>query len=186
MSEGKDKKSVLNEVSQDDFNSIIDSLALQDIQKQFLKSRWLNQVLWMESRANSNQRYYYCLRLITIIGALLIPALVTLSSTITDYELVLKVITGVISLFVAISAAVEQFFNFGNRWRHYRQTVENLKIEAWRYFQLSDSYRGYSNHSDAYPDFVSIVENAIRHDVDVYVTEIVKDEKQGQTDSSLG
>jgi hypothetical protein len=50
-------------------------------------------------------------------------------------------ITVGLSLLVALSAAVEQFFNYGERWRHYRRMAELLKIEGWEFFHLSGHYR---------------------------------------------
>ncbi len=79
---------------------------------------------------------------------------------------------------VAISAAVEEFFHFGERWRHYRRTVELLKIEGWKFFQLSASYDGYKKHEEAYPDFATRVEEIIESDVEVYITEVVKEKKK--------
>ena len=60
------------------FGPIIDRLALEPLQRDFLRSRWLDQVKWMEGRAKSCQRWYYWLRLVTIAGGVVIPALVGL------------------------------------------------------------------------------------------------------------
>lgn len=57
---------------------LIETLDLPDFQKHFLHSRWLDQVLWMEGRANSARDWYYRLRLTTIIGGLIVLALVSL------------------------------------------------------------------------------------------------------------
>ena len=38
------------------FEEIIAGLSLQDIQKQYLTSRWLEQLLWFDSKAAMNQR----------------------------------------------------------------------------------------------------------------------------------
>lgn len=160
-----------------DFGDIIDKLELTDIQKHFLRSRWLDQVLWMEGRANSAQWYYYRLRLATIMGGILIPALVSLDlSGITGS--IFRYLSIIIGLIVAISAALEQFIGYGERWRHYRRTVETLKIEGWKFFQLSDNYQNYRNHSDAYPAFAKLVEDVIQRDVEVFITEVVKEKKE--------
>ena len=58
------------------------------------------------------------------------PALVSLSPSDQTLEDVVRVATWVVSLVVAISAAVEQFFHFGDRWRNYRRTAERLKSEG--------------------------------------------------------
>jgi hypothetical protein len=103
----------------------------------------------------------------------------------------LRYVIVVLGLLVAISAALEEFFRYGERWRHYRQTVEWLKIEGWRFFQLSNPYRRYKTHAEAYPSFADRIEDLIRQDVNVYVSEIVrskeeKEEKEGKTETQLG
>jgi hypothetical protein len=171
------EKKTYTEWLKKEYGDIIDTLELSDIQKLFLRSRWLDQVLWMEGRANAAQWYYYRLRLATIIGGILIPALVSLDlSGITGS--IFRYLSIIIGLIVAISAASEQFFNYGERWRHYRHTVETLKMEGWKFFQLSDNYQNYKKHSDAYPAFAKLVENVIQRDVDVFITEIVKEKKE--------
>ena len=160
------------------YGDIIDKLEISDMQKHFLRSRWLDQVFWMEGRANSTQWYYYRLRLTTIIGGVIVPVLVSLNFKAGGFAVFIKVITVIIGLLVAMSAAVEEFFNFGERWRHYRRTVETLKTEGWRFFQLSNNYEKYYNHANAYPTFADRTESIIQQDVEVFITEIVKEKKE--------
>ena len=79
---------------------------------------------------------------------------------------------------MAISVAVEGFFNYGERWRHYRRTVEGLKREGWQFFQLSGPYRGCQDHAKAYPVFAGRMENIFQQEVEMYVTEVVKEKKK--------
>ena len=123
---------------------------MSGLQKHFLRSRWLDHVLWMEGRAGSARDRYYALRLTTVIGGVIVPA-----------------------------AAVEEFFHYGERWLHCRRTAEWLKIEGWQFFQLSGPYRPDKSHSKAYPAFAGRVEDIIQRDVEVYVTEVVR-EKRGR------
>ncbi len=58
-----------------DMGSLIDQLDITDLQKHFLHSRWLDQVLWMEGKSDSAQKSYYLLRLTAIIGGVIVPAL---------------------------------------------------------------------------------------------------------------
>jgi len=168
--------------AQEDLGGFIEELDLSDLQKHFLRSRWLNQVSWMEGRAKTTQRRYYALHLTIIIGGVIIPALVSLNlsgtrAAVVDWG------TFALSLVVAISAAVDGFFRFGERWRHYRRTAELLKSEGWQFFQLSGpSYDRYSSHAEAYHTFAARVEDISRLEVEAYITEVVRgkaeDEKQ--------
>jgi hypothetical protein len=122
------------------------------------------------------------LRLTIIIGGVIIPALVSLDLG-GEAGLYVRWATFTVSLVVAISAAVEGFFRFGERWRHYRPIVERLKIEGWQFFQLSGPYAQAGSHGAAYPSFAAQVEAIVQSDVETYVTEIVR-EKQGRKGQS--
>ena len=127
----------------EDLGKLIDTLELTDLQKHCLRSRWLDQILWMEGNANRCQNRYYFLRLTTIIGGVIVPALVSLNTPALTGLAVsggtnlglgwIAPVAGwaafALSLVVALSAAIEQFFNYGERWRHYRRMVESLKVE---------------------------------------------------------
>jgi hypothetical protein len=158
-----------------DLTSLIEGLELDDFKKHFLKSRWLDQVLWMEKKASTNQKRYYILRLASIIGGIIVPALVSLSITNENVRVIIQTITFIISLIVALSVALEEFFRFGDRWRHYRQTVECLKMEGWQFFQLAGNYKSCTKHEDAYKDFATRVEELQQGEIKIYITEIAKE-----------
>ena len=163
-----------------EFAELIDALAVTPTQKRFLHSRWLEQIVWLEGKAASAQHNYYVLRLTTIVGAVLVPALVSLTTVSGGVGTAARVAAWVVSLIVAVSAAVEQFFHYGDRWRNYRRTVEGLKIEGWLYFQASGRYG--AGAEATYAAFAERVEEILRADVDVYLTQIVADKghEQGQ------
>jgi hypothetical protein len=77
-----------------------------------------------------------------------------------------------------VGVVLEELFHFGERWRHYRRTVELLKIQAWQLLQRSGPYQQFADHGAAYPVFAGKVEKIMRNEVDVYVTEVVKEEKK--------
>lgn len=160
-----------------DLSGLVETLAISDLQKRFMRSRWLDQVLWMEGRANHARDRYYALRLITIIGGVIVPALVSLNLS-SNAASAIRWATFGLSLLVAISAAVEEFFHYGERWKHYRQIVESLKIEGWKFFQFTEPYRSYKTQAEAYPVFAARVEEIIQRDVDVYITEVVKEKTE--------
>jgi hypothetical protein len=154
------------------FDPLIDGLEIDERKRDFIHRRWLEQVVWMEDKAAAAKRRYFQLRLTTVTGAVMIPALVTFDSNPA------RVATWVISLLVAVTAAVEQLFHFGATWRNYRQTVERLKAEGWQYFQLIGSYGGDGQtHESAYGSFATRVEELIRTDVEVYLTEVAAEQE---------
>ncbi|NET35559.1 MAG: DUF4231 domain-containing protein [Cyanothece sp. SIO1E1] len=175
----------------DDFKKLFGQLKLTELQKHFLRSRWLDQVIWMEGRAAHNRNWYYRLRLITIIGGVIVPILVSLDIGEIQKNRSLKIATVVLSGVVAGSAAVEEFFHFGERWYHYRRTVESLKTEGWQFFELSGPYREYQQqdqgHQEAFVTFAEQVEEIMESDVAYYVTQMSQQKsKQGQAQIKSG
>ena len=162
--------------------SLIDRIELSDLQKQFMKSRWLDQLMWLEGRAQKSKKQYYRLRLVTIIGGVIVPALVSLnidgSNGQNNIQQILGWIAFGLSQAVAISAAVEEFFHYGDRYRNYRNTAETMKIEGWQFFQLSGPYRNAQTHAEVYSDFAQRVENILQRDVEGYLTEVVQDKEK--------
>jgi Protein of unknown function (DUF4231) len=166
-------KSSYRDYLKQSFTDLIDRLDIADLRKDFLKQRWLDQVLWLEGRAKKEQKQHYTLRLITIIGGVLVPALVGFRSP--DNARMQTIIAGAafgVSQIVAISAAIEEFFGHGERYRTYRNTAEGLKIEAWQFFQLTGPYKAFPNHEDAYTYFSQRVELFIRQDVEGFLAQV--------------
>jgi SLOG in TRPM, prokaryote/Protein of unknown function (DUF4231) len=168
-----------NDRLQADFDQLIAQLRLSELRRQFLRSRWLDQLVWVEGRATHNRDRYYFWRLITIIGGVLVPALVTLNLNGSATAAVTWA-TFAVSLLVAISAAVEGFFRYGERWRHYRRTAELLKTEGWQFLQLTGHYRRHIAHATAYSLFASRVEDILQQDVDAYVTTVAAEPADNQ------
>ena len=182
------KNSYIEKLKQD-LGLLIDKCELDDVQKHFLHSRWLDQVAWMESKASSDQRRYYLLRMATIIGGIIVPAFVSLNVGNATTSSVIRWTVFVISLLVAISGAMEGFFRYGDRWRHYRQSVEALKTEGWQFIQQVGGYPKdqFANHAAAYSKFAGRVEDLLQREVGVYVTEVVvpkKAKEQGVEDGA--
>ncbi len=159
-----------------EMDQLISAIELPELNKQFLRARWLEQILWMEEKALDALWWHRVLRLATIIGGVIVPALVSLNIA-SDMQAFVQSITFIVSLVVALSAAVEEFFRYGERWRHYRRTVESLKSEGWQFLQLSGPYVNMT-HTQAYPAFATRVEELSREEVDRYMTQVAKDKKE--------
>ncbi|NUO83474.1 DUF4231 domain-containing protein [candidate division KSB1 bacterium] len=172
-----------NVVTKPDLQTLLQNLTLDEIKKNALQGRWLDQMKWMSGRAKHTKSWYFRLRLTAIIGGLLIPALVSVNNFkvgATEFEV--KWVVFALGLIVAICGAVEEFFRFGERWRHYRQHLEALKTEGWQFVQLIGNYSSeqYPTHAAAYTKFATRIEEILQREVGVYVTEVMakKDEKK--------
>jgi hypothetical protein len=169
----------------DQFEEMIDGITLGDLQKRFLRDRWLDQLLWFENKATANQHRYYALRLVTIVGGVIVPALVGLTVRENNVADTLAWITFSVSLVVAIAAALDGFFGFGERWRSFRRTAELLKADGWQYFELSGPYVA-ADHTAAFPRFTAHTETLIQQDLKAFITQAAQARSQSQDESAAG
>lgn len=158
-----------------EMDKLIASLDLPELNKEFMRARWLELVIWMDGKAQESVWWYRRLRLATIIGGVIVPALVSLNVG-DDAAPLVKTLTFIVSLVVALSAAVEEFFRYGERWRHYRHMTESLKSEGWQFLQLSGGYAN-QTHIQAYPAFAARVEALSREEVESYITQVFTGKK---------
>lgn len=158
-----------------EMDKLIASLDLPELNKEFMRARWLELVIWMDGKAQESVWWYRRLRLATIIGGVIVPALVSLNFS-SEMQGLIQAITFIVSLVVAMSAAVEEFFRYGERWRHYRRMTESLKSEGWQFLQLSGSYAN-QTHIQAYPAFAGRVEEMSREEVESYITQVFTGKK---------
>lgn len=206
------------------YNRLIDSPELKDLtflEKEFLRQRWLDQMIWFSDKASLYRDRHYRIRIVTVIGSILVPAMISLGSVCTGAFFLQMPETSVnpgaappsapaatapaappssasaslvwsrfflftglgLSQIVAILAGVDQFFKFGDRWRHYRSTAELLKTHGWQFLELSGPYESYTSngeHKAAFPVFANQIEEIIQSDVDGYVTQIASQKSINQ------
>ena len=116
---------------------------------------------------------HYALRLPIVIGGVAVPGLISVSlSTAPGATGDLRQVTFLVSLMVAILAALEGVFQFGERWRHYRRTAERLKSAGWQFLMLNGPYRRYETHEQAFVPFTERVEEILGEDVEGYLGQL--------------
>ena len=74
------KKKTYYDYLREELGDLIGQLDLPAFQKETLKRRWLDQVVWADKKADQCRRLHYRLRLTTIIGGVILPALVGVNS----------------------------------------------------------------------------------------------------------
>jgi hypothetical protein len=167
---------------QDELGALVGGLDLNPRQKVFWRGRWLDQVVWLDGKAKQAQKRHYVLRLIAIVGGLTVPALVSLDVHRGRIGSALSWVTFAVSLLVAIAVAVEGFFRYGERWRHYRRTCEQLKGHGWQFYELAGAYAGFASHRAAFRTFATTVEALIAEDVDVYIKHTTREDHRQPQD----
>ncbi|NLG51152.1 MAG: DUF4231 domain-containing protein [Chloroflexi bacterium] len=160
-------------------DAIIQDLELEQLPSCLLKDRWLDQLIWMENRANRNRDWFYFWKLIAIIGGILIPVAVTIGQGIVMPWM--SWVAAVLGVIVAAAVAVEGFFQYGERWRHYRVSSEMLKREWWDFVLLTgDAYSQAGSHADAIRTFARRVESIIERDIRLYMSTIATERDQAE------
>lgn len=159
------------------FGPVVDALSVEPLQKQFIRSRWMDQIRYLERRAQSAKGWHQSLRLIAIVGGVAIPALVGLNVGGDVSEGIRWGVFG-LGLLVALATAVDAFFHHGDRWRHFRRTAELLKSEGWEFFQMAGPYAEFRNPEQAYPTFAREVETILQRDVEAFFTRVVRQPRQ--------
>jgi hypothetical protein len=157
----------------DTMSALLETLELSPFRKDLLRQRWLDQVLWSSRQARRMRFRHYGLRLPIVIGGVAVPGLISLSlSTAPGATGDLRQVTFLVSLMVAILAALEGVFQFGERWRHYRRTAERLKSAGWQFLMLNGPYRRYPTHELAFVPFTERVEEILGEDVEGYLGQL--------------
>jgi Protein of unknown function (DUF4231) len=171
--------------SSESLERLIETLDLSTLQKQYMKSRWLDQVTYMSKRSRETRNWYYRLRMTAIIGSVVVPILLGLQPNIKDSKVDLRWLTIGLSGIVAVSTAVEEFFHFGDRWRHFRRTTETLKTQGWQFSQLGGLYSAYPTHQAAFRSFTTHIEVLLQHENEVFVSEVMKERIKGEAGIDL-
>lgn len=170
----------------DRIRGIIEQIELKDFEKDLMCYRWLVRVENMEKDARKSKLRHYLLKITVIVGSAIVPVLVSLNNPPStsdpfDGQSILYLATLIISMIVSISAGIHEFFSYGDRWRHYRATVENLKSEGWHFIQQTGRYRSIGNHEKSYKRFAERVERILAKERERYMTDIAKEKtNEGQ------
>jgi len=167
-----------------EFNALFDEMELTPKQHRFMKSRWLDQMLWLDKKAGECRDNYYRLRLTAIVLGVLVPVIIGVDFGSEEQNRIKRYLTIGLSSVVAVSAAVEEFFHYGERWYHYRRTAESLKTQVWQYSSLTGLYKSFADHQAAFKSFATQIEEIIQKDVEVYVTQVAKTESDEEKEEN--
>lgn len=177
------KKNDYNDYLKKTLGGLIDKLDISDLRKEFLKNRWLDQVMWLEGRATKERDKHFKLRMVTIIGGVIVPVLVGFKIDNERFNVRLGYVALGLSTLVAVSAAIEEFLLPGEKYRNYRSTAESMKIEGWQFMQLAGPYRKFRVHSDAYKIFAQRVEAYIQKDVEGFIARLEEKQEESKEDA---
>lgn len=170
----------------DRMKGIIEKIGLKEMDKDLMCYRWLVRVENMEKDARKSKLRHYAFKMTVIVGSAIVPVLASLNTPpstneASTYHTVIYLATLIVSMIVSISAGVHEFFRYGDRWRHYRGTVETLKSEGWHFIQQTGKYRNSGGHEKGYRRFAERVEGILSKERERYMTDIAKEKtNEGQ------
>jgi hypothetical protein len=155
-------------------------LSLSNLQKGYLRSRWLEEVSRTERELQRATRRQRVLRLVTAVGSIILLMLVSLNlagERLAAGAQAVPYLAIFFSLMVCGSVAVEHFLNYEERGRKSERLSERLKTEGWRFLQLSGAYQTFSTHAEAFATFANQVESLAQSEVEVYSLDVVRERK---------
>lgn len=161
------------------YYEIIDSLNLEEVQKNILKTVWLDYLLLMNNSAKKGWFSHNYSQLIIIVLGLLIPII---EGSKLNYDLFqtdsnISVIS-VLGLIVAGLTTLNRQIGFEEKWRHYRNSAEAIRNEGDDFFALAGGYEIYSSHKEAFKIFIKTITSFKRQEVNNYMQEEKKSLKE--------
>jgi hypothetical protein len=142
-------------------------LELAEGQGEALLARYINYVDWLERAATRSRRAHYAMRLTAAVGGVAVTSMSS-AEVLGDPASAVKWILLGTSLAVGVALALDGFLNLGERWRHYRRSVEILKSQGWRLIQRTNPYTDL-NDEQAARMFAARVEDLIEEETAGYV-----------------
>ena len=137
-------------------------------QRFYLENRWYGQWQFYDSKASFNKKWYFRLQFIIVVFSVIVPVLVgfgpSLATALANVwpnvavRTIIDILTVLLSLMVAVAAAVEGLFGYGDNWRTYRTAAEDLSQEKYMFDVGAGNYVGNAN---PFAHFVERVEDII-------------------------
>ncbi len=145
---------------------------LDDFQTEYLKSRLVNQIVYMDGKSNKCKEKYVKSQMISIIGGVVVTALVGLSTFIppekdsVDMRKFFGVAAFVVSQVVTVTSALEQLHKNNELWLFYRRSNEYMKSQLWHFLELTGPYENIGRKT-AFRILVKQSEEIIPRDLDI-------------------
>ncbi len=167
-------------VDEVELTKVIEQLDLEPQQQQFIKARWLKYVMWWDKRSKDAKGPYHLLRVTAAIAGVITSALVGANLGGVELGWPFRLLTLVTSLVVTVCLAWEEVYHYGDIWREKRAACERIKVEGFRFFQLTGRYgenaahkaltgcKSAWSHKDVYRDFANRVEGIIESEIESY------------------
>ena len=152
---------------------VILCMDLDEVQKQWLLSRWVPTLRRHTIKAGWSLRFYRSIGLIKTLCSVLVPVLLSMMQQGNDLELWGNVAI-IISIINTVAVALEDFFDFGVRSASRRTAANHMEKAFWEFHALAGQYRFFTNHRAAFRRFVEDAETITNKAEEIYVKTIME------------
>lgn len=119
---------------------------MQEIQtEQYIKERLDGQLEYFSAAASKAKSRYQWIKIAEILVAATIPFL---SAMITAQSLYLRIVVGVLGVFVTIFSGMLMLYKYQEDWVNFRATAEALKSEKYLFLSRSGPYKNAAGRSN--------------------------------------
>ena len=148
------------------FQTVLPSLDLTPVQRDIIKSRYLNLLENFQKRSRNYTIVFYAGHAIVTIGALLVPALLSILNTNTmgsqGFTIQIYWATFLISLCVTICNGILTLFRIDKKYYFLNTAIEKLRSEGWQFVGLTGRYASkpdmITTHQNQFVYFIHYVE----------------------------
>jgi hypothetical protein len=140
----------------------------------YMANRWHSQWQYYDKKATEAKNTYFNVQRLVVIGSVIVPVIVSLGSSLATVletmnifgwqvpsgagRPIIDVITVAVSTTVAVAAAIESLYKFGDDWNSYRSAAEELLAEKSFYDMQSGPY---ASNPNPFATFVDRTEGII-------------------------
>lgn len=117
-----------------------------------------DQIRWYENHSSRQRRSFYCLKVVTVVAAAVIPLL----SVVLANDYLSKSMTSSLGALIVITEGIQQLFQLQTNWILYRSTSEGLKREKYLYLGKAGPY---ADLERAHPLLAERVESLVSQDL---------------------
>lgn len=100
-------------------------------ESEYIEKRLNHQIKWYDRKSMTSQKWYNINKIIQIVCAALIPAIVPFS--LISESIIFTIISSLLGILIVITQSINNLKKFHENYIHYRTTCESLRHEKYLY-----------------------------------------------------
>jgi hypothetical protein len=123
-----------------EIHNAVNLLELSDLQRTVLRGQLICTLHFWDEKARRGGRKHLWLRTAATMAGVTVPVLVGLKTA--EWSTEIYWITICLSLVAVLANALDDLWDFGQSWRHFRGTAEEARFEFMEYLTRTGEYAG--------------------------------------------